>query len=306
MHAPNHHILDSNEKEAIHTSILSILGNAALAILKGIAGYFGNSFALIADAIESTTDVFSSILVLVGLKYSTKPPDDNHPYGHGKIEALTTFAVVGFLLFSAGVIAYQAIQNMGQPQELPETYTLWVLIAIIAIKEGLYQHVKRKGIKTNSSALIADAWHHRSDALTSFVAFLGISISLYLGEGWEHADDWAALAAAGLIIFNAYHIFRPALGEILDEHLYDDLEEEIRAKAVETEGVEGVGTCIIRKSGMKYHVDIEIKVEASITVYAGHEIAHHLHDEFLFKLPQISHMTVHVEPLQDQFDSGYQ
>lgn len=296
MHAPNHHIADQNEKEAIATSILSIIGNALLAVVKGIAGYFGNSFALIADAIESTTDVFSSILVLVGLKYSTKPPDENHPYGHGKIEALTTFAIVGFLVFSAGVIAYQAIDNLNQPQEKPETYTLWVLVGIIAIKEGLYQHVKAKGIKTNSSALIADAWHHRSDAITSLVAFIGIAISIFLGEGWEQADDWAALGASALIVFNAYHIFRPALGEILDEHLYDDLVIEIKERAVETQGVLGVGSVVVRKSGMKYHVDIDIKVDANITVYAGHEIAHHLHDEFIFKLPQISHMLVHVEP----------
>lgn len=299
MHAPNTH-MHSHEAEAIHTSILSIFGNAALAIIKGVAGYFGNSFALIADAIESTTDVFSSILVLIGLKWSTKPPDENHPYGHGKIEALTTFGVVGFLIFSAGVIAFQAVQNLQEPQTQPESYTLWVLIVIIIFKEGMYQYVRGKGLKTNSTALVADAWHHRSDAITSLVAFIGIALSLYVGEGWEHADDWAALGAAGLIVFNAYNIFRPALGEILDEHLYDDLEIEIREKAIETEGVLGVGKCVIRKSGMKYHVDIEIEVDSQITVYHGHEIAHRLYDDFIFKLPQISHMLVHVEPADDK------
>lgn len=286
----------SHELEAIHTSLFSIIGNAVLAIVKGVAGYFGNSFALIADAIESTTDVFSSILVLIGIKWSTKPPDKNHPYGHGKIEALTTFGVVGFLIFSAGVIAIQALQNLQQPQTQPESYTLWVLTAIIIFKEGMYQYVKRKGLKTNSTALVADAWHHRSDAITSLVAFIGIALSLYLGEGWERADDWAALGAAFLIVFNAYHIFRPALGEILDEHLYEDLEIEIRLKALKTPGVLGVGNCVIRKSGMRYHVDIDIKVDSQISVFHGHEIAHKLHDDFQTQIPLISQILVHVEP----------
>ncbi len=299
MHVPNPHVgRADNAKEAIQTSILSILGNAALAIIKGVAGYFGNSFALIADAIESTTDVFSSIIVWVGLKYSTAPPDKNHPYGHGKIEPLTTFAVVGFLVFSALIISYHAILNLNEPQEAPEAYTLYILLFIIAFKEGLYQYVKNKGKKTNSTALVADAWHHRSDAITSAVAFVGIALSLCFGEGWEHADDWAALGAAGLILFNAYIIFRPALGEILDEDLHSDLEAEIRIYALETIGVLGIRKCMIRKSGMTYHVDLDIQVDAQITVYDGHEIAHALHDDFAFKIPQISHMLVHIEPFE--------
>jgi len=291
MHAPNNH-----HDEAISTSILSIVGNALLATGKGLAGVFGNSFALIADSIESTTDVFSSILVLIGLKLSTRPPDENHPYGHGKIEALVTFGIVGALVFSAGVICYNAILNLQEPQEQPEAYTLWVLAAIIAIKEGLYHYVKNKAKKTNSTALIADAWHHRADAITSAVAFLGIGLSLYMGEGWEHADDWAAMAAAVVIVYNAYEIFRPALGEILDEHLYEDLEGEIHHHSVETNGVLGTGKCMIRKSGMGYHVDLDIKVDSTITVWQGHEIAHELSDDLKHKLPEISHILIHVEP----------
>ena len=131
--------MNSNTREAIRTSYLSIFGNAFLAIAKGVTGVFGNSYALIADAIESTTDVFSSILVLMGLKYSSKPPDENHPYGHGKVEPLITFAVVGFLIISATIIAYESIAHIRTPHEIPEPYTLIVLGAIVISKEFFYR-----------------------------------------------------------------------------------------------------------------------------------------------------------------------
>lgn len=164
--------MNTNTKEAIKASYLSIIGNALLAIAKGITGIFGNSYALIADAIESTTDVFSSLLVLLGLKYSSKPPDENHPYGHGRAEPLITFAVVGFLMVSATIIAYESIQHIQTPHKTPEPYTLIVLAVIIIIKEIFYRFVAKKSDETNSSALKADAWHHRSDAITSLMALL--------------------------------------------------------------------------------------------------------------------------------------
>ena len=211
-------------KEAMKASYFSIAGNTVLAIAKAITGIFGNSYALIADAIESTTDVFSSLLVLLGLRYANKPADENHPYGHGKAEPLITFMVVGFLIVSATVIAYESIENIQTPHEVPEPYTLIVLAVIIIIKEISYRFVSKKSAETDSSALKADAWHHRSDAITSLMAFIGISIALIMGKGYENADDWAALFASGFILFNAYLILRPALGEVMDEHRYEDIE----------------------------------------------------------------------------------
>src|SRR5690606_19582323 len=208
------------------------IGNGLLALLKGTAGFFGNSYALVADAIESTTDIFSSILVLFGIKYSTRPADDNHPYGHGRAEALITFIVVGFLITAATVIAYESILNIQTPHDLPQSWTLFVLGAIIIWKEISFRLVLKKSKETNSSALKADAWHHRSDAITSVAAFIGISIALFCGKGYESADDWAALLASGFIIYNSYLIFRPALGEIMDEHLYDDVVDDIRKASV--------------------------------------------------------------------------
>ncbi len=170
----------SNEQSAIKTTYFSIISNVFLAIIKGLAGFFGNSYALIADAIESTTDIFSSLLILLGFKYAKRPADENHPYGHGKIEPLITFIVVAFLVTSATVIAYESIQNIKTPHKTPQSWTLYILGAIILWKEISYRIVIKKSKQTNSTSLKADAWHHRSDAITSVMAFIGISIALLM------------------------------------------------------------------------------------------------------------------------------
>jgi cation diffusion facilitator family transporter len=286
----------TNEQTAIKATYFSIIGNTSLAIVKGLAGFFGNSYALIADAIESTTDIFASFLVLFGIKYSNKPADDNHPYGHGRAEPLITFLVVGFLITSATIIAYESIQNIGTPHELPKSWTLYILGAIIIWKEYSFQLVMKRSKETNSSSLEADAWHHRSDAITSVAAFLGISIALYFGKGYESADDWAALFASGFILYNSYKIFRPALSEIMDEHLYDELVEEIRVVSLTVPGVIDTEKCFIRKAGMQYHVDLHARVEGTITVREGHDIAHDLKDTLRAKIPSLGHVLIHVEP----------
>jgi len=288
----------TNEQTAIRTTYFSIVGNASLAIIKGLAGFFGNSYALIADAIESTADIFSSFLVLFGLKYANRPADKNHPYGHGRAEPLITFLVVGFLITSATIIAYESIKNIGTPHELPKIWTLFVLIPLIIWKEISFQLVIRKAKETNSSSLKADAWHHRSDAITSIAALIGISIALYFGKGYETADDWAALFASGFILYNSYKIFRPALGEIMDEHLYDDLVAEIRKVSLTCAGVVATEKCFVRKAGMKYHVELHAIVQADITVKNGHEIAHNLKDTLLNDIPQLGHVLIHIEPTE--------
>ena len=288
----------SNEKTAIKATYFSILGNLFLAIIKGFAGFFGNSYALIADAIESTADIFASFLVLFGIKYSNRPADKNHPYGHGRAEPLITFLVVGFLITSATIIAYESIVNIRTPHNLPKSWTLLVLGAIIIWKEYSFRVVMKKSIQTNSSSLKADAWHHRSDAITSVAAFIGISIALFLGKGYESADDWAALFASGFILYNSYLIFRPALGEIMDEHLYDDLIEHIRLVSHQVEGIIDTEKCFIRKAGMKYHVDLHAIVNATISVREGHDLAHKLKDTLRQEIPELGHVLIHVEPDQ--------
>ena len=286
----------TNEQTAIKATYFSIIGNTSLAIVKMTAGILGNSFALVADAIESTTDIFSSFLVLFGIKYSNKPADDNHPYGHGRAEPLITFLVVGFLITSATIIAYESIQNIQIPHQLPKPWTLVVLGVIIVWKEYSFRLVMKRSKESNSSSLRADAWHHRSDAITSVAAFVGISIALILGKGYESADDWAALFAAGFIIYNSYLIFRPALGEIMDEHLYDDLIEDIRKVSYQVSGIIDTEKCFIRKAGMKYHVDLHAIVAADITVKEGHDIAHLLKDTLRNEIPELGHVLIHIEP----------
>jgi cation diffusion facilitator family transporter len=288
----------TNEQSAIKTTYFSILGNTTLALIKGLAGFFGNSYALIADAIESTTDIFSSLLVLFGLKYAKRPADDNHPYGHGKIEPLITFLVVAFLVVSASIIAHESIQNIKTPHKVPEPWTLIVLGCIILWKEISYRIVIKKSKETHSSSLKADAWHHRSDAITSIMAFIGISIALIFGKGFETADDWAALFAAVFILYNSYLIFRPALGEVMDEHLYDDLLAEIKLESIKVKGVLGTEKCFIRKAGMKYHVDLHVIVDGAISVKKGHDIAHNLKDYLRNQIPNLGHVLIHIEPNQ--------
>jgi cation diffusion facilitator family transporter len=290
----------SSEREAIKITYFSIITNATLALVKWLGGYFGNSYALIADALESTTDIFSSILVLLGIIYATRPADKNHPYGHGRAEPLITFLVVAFLVVSATIIAYESIQNIRTPHALPKPYTLYLLAAIIIWKEISFQIVLKKSKTTHSSALKADAWHHRSDAITSVAAFIGIAIAIYFGEGYEEADDWAALFASFFILYNSYRIFRPALGEIMDEHLYDYLEDEIRKIALTVDGIRDTEKCFIRKAGMKFLIDLHARVDSHITVKEGHKIAHDLQSVLMDKLPQIRSVLIHIEPFEEK------
>jgi cation diffusion facilitator family transporter len=286
----------SHQTTAVKTIYFSILSNALLAAIKWTAGVFGNSYALIADAIESTTDIFSSILVLFGIKYSSKPADKNHPYGHGRIEPLVTFLVVGSLIVSASIIARQAIINIGTPHEMPKTYTLFILAGIIIWKEISYRLVVKKSKETKSTSLKADAWHHRSDAITSVAAFIGITVALILGKGFEKADDIAALFASLFILYNCYLIFRPALGEIMDEHTHDEIIANIRDISKKVEGVIDTEKCFIRKTGMQFHADLHITVDAKISVKEGHDISHKLKNRLNQEIPELSNILIHVEP----------
>lgn len=282
--------------KVIQTTIVSIVTNVLLCLVKGLAGVLGNSYALIADAIESLTDVFTSILVLLGAKYAQRPADENHPYGHGRIEPLVTFAIVFFLLVSSGIIAYQSIININTPHALPSPWLLILLVIIIMWKEISYRYVIKKSKETNSSSLKADAWHHRSDAITSLAAFIGISFSLFMGDGFETADDWAALIASFIIVYNAYKIFRPAFSEVMDEHLYDVEIIKIREIAAKVNGVVNTEKCFVRKIGMDYFVDLHIHVNGDISVREGHDISHKVKDAIIADFTEVYDVLIHIEP----------
>ena len=203
-------------KKGIKSTLVGIFTNLTLAFVKGITGAVGNSYALIADAIESLSDVITSIIVYSGLRIAVKPPDEDHPYGHGKAEPITAAVVSIALMIAAVVIIIQSIHEIVTPHKAPAAFTLYVLAGVIFVKEGLFRFVFKVGESIESGAVKSDAWHHRSDAITSGAVFIGISIALIGGDGYESADDWSALIASFIIIFNAYRLFKPAVKELMD------------------------------------------------------------------------------------------
>ncbi|WP_128545227.1 cation diffusion facilitator family transporter [Larkinella soli] len=278
------------------TTLVGIAVNLGLVIVKGLAGWLGNSYALIADALESATDMITSAFVWLGLRAAARKPDENHPYGHGKAEPLAAIVVSFALVGAAILIGVQSLQNIQQPHELPAPYTLAVLAGVVLVKEVLFRRIAAVGAETGSSAVKADAWHHRADAITSLTAFVGISIALIGGPGYESADDWAALLASCIIFYNAYHIFRPSFGEIMDESPPGNWREEIEALALTVEGVQNVEKCFVRKTGFEYFVDLHLRVSGDLTVREGHEIAHRVKASIKEARPAVYDVLIHVEP----------
>lgn len=280
---------------------LEVVGNAiainlVLALVKISVGVVGSSYALIADGIESTTDIFSSLVVWSGLQVSSKPPDHNHPYGHGKAESLAGLAVAFFLVGAAIFIAVQAAGEISTPHQPPAWYTLAVLALIIVLKEGLFRRMHRVGSALDSSSLRSDAWHHRSDAITSGAAFIGISIALIGGEQYAAADDWAALLACVIIFANGVRLLRPAMDEVMDASAPADVHDQVVGIASSVEGVEAIEKVRIRKSGLGYLMDIHVEVDSEISVRAGHSIGHRVKDRLVDSSLPITDVVIHVEP----------
>jgi cation diffusion facilitator family transporter len=270
--------------------------NLTLALVKISTGVIGNSYALIADGIESTTDIFSSLIVMGGLRISTRPPDDDHPYGHGKAESLAGLIVALFLLGAALLIAVQSIREIRTPHHAPAWYTLVVLSMIIFVKEWLFRRMLKVGDEMESSALKNDAWHHRSDAITSMATFIGISVALIGGEGYETADDWAALLACGIIAFNGIRLLRGALNEMMDAAAPDEIEDQIRRVARGVDGVVEIEKCRVRKSGLGYQMDLHVVVDGTISVQDGHLIGHAVKDRLSEGPVPVTDVIVHIEP----------
>jgi len=283
-----------NEGLKVSGNAISI--NIVLALVKISTGLAGNSYALVADGIESTADVFASLVVWGGLRFSTRPPDESHPYGHGKAESLAGVVVALFLLGAAILIAAQSLHEIRTPHRPPAWYTLVVLVLVILTKEFLYRRMSSVGEELESSALKANAWHHRSDALTSLAAFVGISIALIGGEGYQVADDWAALLACGIILYNGVRLLLPALDEVMDAAAPQVIEAQLRAIASEVDGVVAIEKCRVRKSGLGLLMDIHVIVEGDITVKKGHWIGHQVKERLLASSLPVTDVVVHVEP----------
>jgi cation diffusion facilitator family transporter len=288
---------DQPYQRGLRISVMGLLVNAGLGVVKLLAGLLGHSTALVADAIESLTDVVSSLVVWSGLRIARMPPDQDHPYGHGRAESLAAL-IVTVMLFGAAVgIAIEAISGIRNPHGTPAAFTLWVLGVVICVKEMMFRLAQRTARTSGSSLVLADAWHHRSDALTSLVAAGGISIALLGGEGYAVADDWAAVFAAGVIVFNAWRILKPPIRELMDKEP-SEIVGQVRSVAERVPGVAGVEKVFARKSGLHYWVDMHVEVDAEMSVRQAHGVSHDVTDAIRSAAPNVQNVLVHIEPHQ--------
>lgn len=280
----------------MRAALMAMAVSGVLGGVKVIAGVAGHSYALIADGVESLLDIVSSIAVWGSLKVAAADPNQRYPYGYGKAEPLAGLVIAAGLVVVAGVLAVQSIHEIRKPHQAPAPFTLIVLVAVVVVKELLFRWLVHTGREIESRAMESDAWHHRSDALTSIAAFIGISIALWGGKGYESADDWAALAACALIAFNGVRLFRAALGEILDAAPPVEDLTRIREIAASVSGVTGIDDCRARKSGLGWLVDIHVEVDGEMPVREGHRIAHEVKDALLASDAGVLDALVHIEP----------
>lgn len=280
----------------LKTTLLGIVVNIFLAAIKIFTGVVGNSYALIADGIESFSDVFSSIVVYSGLRIASVPPDEHHPYGHGKAEPIAAAIVSLFLVGAAIIISLQSVSEILEPQMAPAPYTLIVLIGVIIIKESLFRYVIKVGDSIESIAVKTDAWHHRSDAITSAAASIGISIALIGGEGWENADDFAALFASAVILYNAMRLLKPAVQDLMDHSPPSSFEDDVREIASKVDGVVALDKYRARKVGFVYFIDLDVIVKGTISVSEGHDIGHNVREEIKKQKSNVADVFTHVEP----------
>jgi cation diffusion facilitator family transporter len=282
--------------EAARVPLIGVAVNAALAAIKILAGTFGNSYALIADGIESTSDIVTSLVVWGGLQLAARPADERHPYGYGKAEALAGVVAALAILAAAGTIAVQSVREIITPHHPPHWSTLVVLAAVVLTKESMARWVGRWGEAYDSSALHGDAWHHRADALTSLAAFVGISIALVGGKGYEPADDWAALLACAMIAWGGLRLLRHAVRDVLDRAPPAEFESQVRTIAGGVNGVLAIEKCRIRKSGLAYFVEIHVEVDGEASVRHGHDIASLVRQALTAAPLKIRDALVHIEP----------
>jgi len=293
-------VVDSATRRSIRWAQAGLLINALLVLVKLIAGIVGHANALVADAVESSADIFSSLIVWMGLSIAARPADEDHPYGHGKAEPLAA-AVVSLMLLGAAVgISILAIREIRTPHHLPAPFTLFVAAGVIIVKEILYRRVSRVGKDVGSTAVTADAWHHRADAVSSLAAFIGISIALIGGRGWEAADDWAALVAAILVAVNGVRTLRPAISGLMDEAPDTTVKVRAMEAACSVDGVRKVENLKLRRSGLGFYVDLHVQADPVITLEDAHEIAARVKYAILDAIPNAVNVLVHMEPFRSE------
>jgi cation diffusion facilitator family transporter len=293
---PNANTPAGNLQSGARVALLGMAANVVLATAKILAGALGHSYVLIADGIESALDIGGSAIIWGGLKFAARPADETHPYGHGKAEPVAAIIVSLGVLAAALVIAARSVHEIFRPHHAPEPFTLVVLVVVVMVKELLFRTVDRLGRSAESTAIQTDAWHHRTDALTSIAAFIGISIALLGGPRWQSADAWAALFACLLIAANGWRLFYPALREVLDTAPRGEIADGVREAARTVPGVLEIDKCFVRKMGLEFYVDLHVGVDETMSVRAGHDVAHEVKDAVKRANPGIADVLVHIEP----------
>jgi cation diffusion facilitator family transporter len=297
-------VTEPRVRRGIRATKMALLINTALAVVKVITGILGHSQALIADGIESTADVCSSLVVWSGLRISSRSADEDYPFGYGKAEPLSALAVGLLLILAALMIAAESVRQILTPHLTPRPFTLVVLVAVVLIKEVLFRRVLQVGADVGSTALKADAWHHRSDAITSAAAFIGISIALIGGPGWESADDWAALLASGIIVYNAIGVLRPATQDLMDRAPGEEMVSRVAAAASAVPGVSAIEKLKVRKAGMGYYVDLHVQADPAMPLRAAHVLSGMVKSAIRQAVPEVTGALIHMEPYEDDRGAG--
>ncbi len=277
-----------------------LIVNALLAVVKILAGILGNSYALIADGIESTADIFSSLIVMRGLKLSSRAATEEYHFGFGKAESLSAALVALMLLTAAAAVAIAGAREIITPHHLPQSFTLVVLIVVVLVKEALFRFSNRISSDIDSQALRSDAWHHRSDALTSLAAFLGISIALWGGEGWEAADDYAAILAAGIIGFNGLYLLRDALANLMDRAPAQDVLQQISSSAASVPGVRKIEKLLVRRSGLGIFIEVHVHADPEMSLHDAHVLSGKVKAAIRESTPATIGAVIHMEPAEQE------
>ncbi|MEI4829419.1 cation diffusion facilitator family transporter [Bacillus sp. FJAT-53711] len=290
---------DERFKQAEFGAIVGIVGNIVLAIIKAVIGYVGNSKALMADAVHSGSDVIGSLAVLFGLRAAKQPPDDDHPYGHGKAESISAI-IVAVLLFIVGIeIVISSIKAFTQVLEPPRWITVIAVLLSIVVKEGMFRYKYKLGKRIKSDAIIANAYEHRSDVFSSFAALIGIGAAIIgskMGVDWlVYADPVAGLFVSLLVIKMAWDIGKEAIHTTLDHVLHEEDIVPMREAVMQVEGVKKIGSLYAREHGHYVIVDIKVSVDPYITVEDGHRIGKHV-KEVLMQQDNVQNVFVHINP----------
>jgi cation diffusion facilitator family transporter len=277
-------------------AIAGMAVSAALAVAKILVGLAGHSTAAVADGVESSTDLLTSSLLLAGLTLGAKPADENHPYGHGRLEILSGLLIGLGLAVIGALISYSAIERLGRPHLVVQSYVVWPLVASLVAKPALALSKFRYGRKIQSAALVADAWHDATDSTSAATALIAVGLAVYNPSRFVSADCYGGLAVGLLVVTAGARVAYQTAMQLADTMPDDRLMDKIRQAAAQVDGVRGVEKCYARKTGLRYHVDLHLEVDPDMTVRQSHEIAHQARLHILKSLDWVADVLVHVEP----------